>query len=264
MSNDPAVSAHSAHNPFRDPETHYAPPPGEPPEQPEAHYAPPPGPPPAQSDDGQYQPHYAPPPGPPPPDPLDQPNPAEAPPPYSKTPPAFLPETPDTPFITITLPPTPPTYRPLDPPPPCFSTPSPLRVHSHSFAPFRVPSNTSRLADGFQPLYPPELLGKHGISEADWARFLADIRITAQLAEQGMSAVAPYRGTASAIVMRAGNVGRQYDSAFAKTPVDEVRGLLQVWNESAFERRKMRVTLVIRADETNRRREGYDLLVDAL
>ncbi|KZT29965.1 hypothetical protein NEOLEDRAFT_489991 [Neolentinus lepideus HHB14362 ss-1] len=206
---------------------------------------------------------YAPPPGPPPLDSFDEPVPAEAPPPYSKNAPIVFPESPSV-FTTINLPPTAPTYLPLDPPPSCFSTPTPIRIRSRSFVPFRIPSTSSRIRDGFKPFYPPELLAKHGITEGDWGRFLADVRATAQLAERGTSAVAPYRFITGPLLLRAGGVGRQYNAAFAKTPVEEVKGLLDVWNGSAFERRKLRVTLMIRADEANRSREGYDLFVEAL
>ncbi|TFK50031.1 hypothetical protein OE88DRAFT_1600290, partial [Heliocybe sulcata] len=190
--------------------------------------------------------------------------PTEAPPPYSKNAPTVFPENPDVAFATISLPPTPPMHRPLDPPPSCFSTPTPVRIRSRSFAPFRIPSNSSRITDGFKPLYPPELLTKHGITEEDWGRFLADVRSTAHLAEKGISAVAPYRGTTGPLLLRAGGVGRQYDATFGKTPVEEVKGLLDVWNGSAFERRKLRVTLMNRADEATRTRAGYDLLVESL
>lgn len=61
-----------------------------------------------------------------------------------------------------------------------------------------------------------------------------------------------------------GRTGTAYDASFGKTPVEEVQGLIQVWNESALERRKVRVTLRPMNDVQARRREAYELFVEAL
>ena len=61
-----------------------------------------------------------------------------------------------------------------------------------------------------------------------------------------------------------GKMGTAYDASFAKTPVEEVQELISIWNQSAFERRKVRVTLHPRTDVQARRREAYELLVEAL
>lgn len=164
--------------------------------------------------------------------------------------------------------------KPLDPPPECFSSPTPLRIRSHSFSPFRIPSVGKSVQEGFRSLYPsdPNLLGSHGIRTDDWARFISDLGLTARLAVQGISAFSE-RGTATSFSVTGlfGLIGGSrarssglYDAAFVKTPVEDVKSLIAVWNESAFERRKLRVTIVVRSDEAGTSREGYDLVVEAL
>ncbi|KAG2058398.1 hypothetical protein BDR06DRAFT_950945 [Suillus hirtellus] len=155
--------------------------------------------------------------------------------------------------------------KPLDPPPDCFSTPSPPRVKSNDFPPFRIPCAGNHLADGFRILYPSGLLEKHGIQQADWTRFLEDLGVSARLAGQGLSAVGsrvpttprPVRG-----VFGTRATGVTYDSQFARSPRDEVQTLITVWNQSAFERRKLRVTLHITGGLDNR--AAYELFVESL
>ncbi|KAG2139226.1 hypothetical protein DEU56DRAFT_800256 [Suillus clintonianus] len=155
--------------------------------------------------------------------------------------------------------------KPLDPPPDCFSTPSPLRVKSNDFPPFRIPCAGNHLADGFRILYPSGLLEKHGIQQADWTRFLEDLEISARLAGQGLSAVGsrvpiaalPVRG-----IFGARAPGVVYDSQFTRSPRDEVQTLITVWNQSAFERRKLRVSLQINGGVDNM--AAYELLVESL
>jgi hypothetical protein len=194
-------------------------------------YAPPPGPPPSNV-------QYAPPPGPPPPEPVvdDGPSTSEPPPPYTKNPTSSSQVLPLTTSSDIKFgrlsyfPPLPSgADGPLDPPPSCFSSPTPVRIRSRSFEPFCIPSRGSRLLDGFEPLYPPSLLGPHGISAEDWARFLRDVQLAANMAESGVSAVAPNRmGPPRALVKgilggpRSAR-GGPYDQAFVKTPQEEVR-----------------------------------------
>ncbi|KAI6016181.1 hypothetical protein EDC04DRAFT_558885 [Pisolithus marmoratus] len=154
--------------------------------------------------------------------------------------------------------------RPLDPPPECFSTPSPLRIRSHDFLSFTIPSLSDKLLDGFRVLYPCDLLEKHGITRDDWVRFLEDLTIAARLSAQGRSAVGsripptvfPTHGP---FIVRFGVV---YDAVFARSPLREVRALLSVWNEGAFERRKLRVSLHVREDRGEK--SGYYLLVESL
>ncbi|EGO19286.1 hypothetical protein SERLADRAFT_418542 [Serpula lacrymans var. lacrymans S7.9] len=155
--------------------------------------------------------------------------------------------------------------KPLDPPPDCFSTPSPLRVKSHDFPPFRISSLHETLGAGFRILYPSDLLEKHGIGQADWVRFLEDLGMAARLAGQGLSAVGsrvpvtplPTRGIFSS---RASGVA--YDSQFVRTPKDEVQALITVWNQSAFERRKLRVSMHPKGD--GGAKTGWELLVESL
>ncbi|KAG1726030.1 uncharacterized protein EDB91DRAFT_1061870 [Suillus paluster] len=155
--------------------------------------------------------------------------------------------------------------KPLDPPPDCFSTPSPLRVKSNDFPPFRIPCAGHQLADGFRILYPSDLLEKHGIQQADWTRFLEDLGISARLAGRGLSAVGsrvpvtalPIRGIFST---RA--TGMAYDSQFTRSPREEVQTIISVWNQSAFERRKLRVSLQIKVGADTR--AEYELLVESL
>ncbi|KAI6021709.1 hypothetical protein BKA83DRAFT_4286145 [Pisolithus microcarpus] len=142
----------------------------------------------------------------------------------------------------------PPPYS--NPPPECFSTPTPPRIGSHDFPPFIIPSLSEQTCPtAFAVLYPRGLLEKHGITQNDWVRFLEDLIIAARLSAQGRSAVGsrvpatvfPMRG---AFIMSL--VGTAYDAAFARGPLREVEALLGVWNQSAFERRKLRVSLHVR------------------
>lgn len=155
--------------------------------------------------------------------------------------------------------------NPLDPPPDCFSTPTPPRIRSHDFPPFIIPSLADRLPDGFRVLYPRGLLEKHGITRNDWVRFLEDLIIAARLSAQGRSAVGS-RVPPTVFRMRgpfiAGHVGTAYDAAFARGPLREVEALLGVWNQSAFERRKLRVSLHVRDDGD--KKPGYRLLVESM
>lgn len=61
-----------------------------------------------------------------------------------------------------------------------------------------------------------------------------------------------------------GRAGSVYDASFGKAPFDEVNNLINVWNQSAFERRKVKVTLHLMTDEQGNVREGYELVVEAL
>lgn len=221
--------------------------------------------------------HYAPPPGSPPPSqpqpsslplqlPVDEEPPKDAPPPYTAKATDPLPpwSASSTRFedLTHTEHTSDLARLPLDPPPDCFSSPTPLRIHSHSFEPFRIPSRGPSLQAGFYLLYAPDALPKHGISAKDWTRFLQDLGIAARLSAQGLN----IRGAApppSAGFFR-GNTGKAYEAAFVKTPIEEVQGLIDVWNQSALERRKVRVSLKPRLDANGRQREGYDLLVESL
>jgi hypothetical protein len=190
-------------------------------------YAPPPGSPPSRT-------QYAPPLGPPPPDVDDKPSTSEPPPAYTKSPTASniaLPlNNPDIKFERLSsLPALPPGAEgPLDPPPDCFTTPTPIRIRSHSFEPFRIPSRGPRLLDGFEPLYPLSLLQHHGISAEDWAQFLRDVQLAAAMAERGVSSIAPRRPGGPKPIIRgilggpSSARGGPYDQAFVKTPQDEV------------------------------------------
>ncbi|KAF9237710.1 hypothetical protein BU15DRAFT_62914 [Melanogaster broomeanus] len=156
--------------------------------------------------------------------------------------------------------------RPLDPPPDCFSTTSPIRIKSNDFPPFRIPSVGDKLADGFRILYPFNLLDNHGIGQLDWVRFLEDLGVAACLAGKGLNAVGsrasatlhPTRG-----IFPSGVTGAAYDSQFMRSPLEEVHALIGVWNQSAFERRKLKVTLQIKAGDMMSR-IGYELVVESL
>ncbi|KAI6131405.1 hypothetical protein EDD16DRAFT_855361 [Pisolithus croceorrhizus] len=157
------------------------------------------------------------------------------------------------------------TRKPLDPPPECFSTPTPLRIGSHDFLPFMIPSLSEKLTDGFRVLYPHGLLEKHGITRNDWVRFLEDLIIAARLSAQGRSAVGariPTRVFTIRGPFIMSLVGTAYDAVFARGPLREVKALLAVWNESAFERRKLRVSLHVRED--GGKKSDYYLLVEFL
>ncbi|KAI0084632.1 hypothetical protein BDY19DRAFT_987443 [Irpex rosettiformis] len=151
---------------------------------------------------------------------------------------------------------------PLDPPPSCFSTPTLSRIHSRSFEPFRVPSRGQSLVDGFRLLYPRDRLLPHGISVGDWTRFLQDLGIAARLSGQGLT----IRGEPHSPRMGffRGRAGSTYNASFARSPAEEVQELIAVWNQSAFERRKLRVTLHPRTGVQAGRREAFELLVEAL
>ncbi|KAG6379488.1 hypothetical protein JVT61DRAFT_9973 [Boletus reticuloceps] len=139
--------------------------------------------------------------------------------------------------------------RPLDPPPPCFSTPSPLRIRSRNFPPFRIPAVSDKLTDGFRILYPRNILESHGICRSDWVRFLQDLGIAARLAREGLSAIRSHKPITPLIphrIFHLRSLGAVYDGHFARSPVEEVRALLQIWNQCALERRKIRVSLQVR------------------
>ncbi|KIK38917.1 hypothetical protein CY34DRAFT_365605 [Suillus luteus UH-Slu-Lm8-n1] len=177
---------------------------------------------------------------------------SELPPPYTPTsaPPIWEPH-----FIDLSQYSSHVLRKPLDPPPDCFSAPSPLRVKSNDFPPFRIPCAGNQLADGFCILYPSGLLEKHGIQQADWTRFLEDLGISARLAGQGLSAVGsriPITGFPVRGIFSTRATGAAYDSQFTRSPRDEVQTLISVWNQSAFERRKLRVTLQIKGGVDNR------------
>ncbi|KAG9311931.1 hypothetical protein JVU11DRAFT_8192 [Chiua virens] len=156
--------------------------------------------------------------------------------------------------------------RPLDPPPPCFSTLSPLRIRSRDFPPFLIPTVTPSLTDGFRPLYPSNVLEKHGITRADWIRFLEDLGIAARLSSEGGSAVGSRVPITPLITHRAlpsRAFGAVYDGKFARSPLQEVLALIQIWNECAFQRRKISVSLQVHPTDSNGR-EYYALLVESL
>lgn len=115
----------------------------------------------------------------------------------------------------------------------------------------------------------------HGIAQGDWTRFLLDLGTTARMAAQGLSVrgggavtatggVGAGGGGGRLLKLAVGNRGTVYDAAFVKTPVEEVQSLVNVWNESALVRRKVRVSLHPKVDAGGRQKEGYDLLVEAL
>ncbi|KAF9226020.1 hypothetical protein BS17DRAFT_749311 [Gyrodon lividus] len=157
--------------------------------------------------------------------------------------------------------------RPLDPPPNCFSTTSPLRIKSNDFPSFRIQSVGDKLTDGFRILYPSNLLERHGISQPDWVRFLEDLGIAACLSGEGLSAVGsrvpvtplPARG----VFPSRATTGATYDSHFMRTPLEEVHVLIDVWNQSAFERRKLKVTLQTKPGDAMNN-GGYELVVKSL
>ena len=154
---------------------------------------------------------------------------------------------------------------PLDPPPECFSVPSPLRIRSHDFPSFRIPSLSDKLIDGFGILYPRALLEKHGITREDWVRFLEDLTIAARLSARGLSAVGS-RVPVKPLLTRGPFImwlpGTVYDAPFRRSPLEEVKALIAVWNESAFERRKLRVTVQVRVEMG--KKAGYDLVIESL
>lgn len=156
--------------------------------------------------------------------------------------------------------------RPLDPPPLCFSIPSPLRIRSHDFPPFRIPAVSDELTDGFRVLYPYDVLERHGIGRADWVRFLEDLGIAARLSEEGMSAMGsrvPVAPLLAHHIFPSRSLGAVYDARFARNTAEDVRALIQMWNQCAFERRKLRVTLHVRSIGTSRKM-GYALVVESL
>ena len=89
-------------------------------------------------------------------------------------------------------------------------------------------------------------------------RFLQDLSIAARGSDVRGLPASPQRQSCFR-----GNAGTAYAAAFRKTPLEEVQALVNVWNQCAFERRKVRVTLHARVDARGRR-AGYDLLVQAL
>ncbi|KIP02274.1 hypothetical protein PHLGIDRAFT_303824 [Phlebiopsis gigantea 11061_1 CR5-6] len=253
----------------------------------DAMYSPPPSSPPNETSTGE--PSYAPPPGSPPttnhtsnpaqpfspggeqyivvglgPNGSEVPTTTEPPPPYtakaSDPPPSWAASPTQLQDITSSAPALPPTHLPLDPPPDFFSTPSPPRIRARSFAPFTIPARGHTLDGGFALLY-ADALRAHGIAPAHWARFLQDLQAVARLALQGRDLRGARPKTTGLAV--GSTRGRVYDAAFVKSPLEQVQGLLEVYNGSAWERRKVRVTLRMQTDEGGRG-GGYGLLVEAL
>ena len=156
---------------------------------------------------------------------------------------------------------------PLDPPPECFSTSTPLRIRSRAFAPFRIPSRGTNLSGGFRLLYAPDVLSRHGITAKDWVRFLQDLAIVAKSAPLPVAPPPSPKSTSPPsplIGWLRGRAGSVYDAAFGKSSLDEVTNLINVWNQSAFERRKLKVTLHLKSDDRGNIKEGFELLVEAL
>ncbi|EKM53062.1 uncharacterized protein PHACADRAFT_175484 [Phanerochaete carnosa HHB-10118-sp] len=232
-------------------------------------YTPPPGPPPSQT----HAVHYAPPPGLPPPQQYLQTAPSGADPASTEPPPPYTAKASD-PLpswaqasasvrdLSARYPIFAPDHVPLDPPPPFFSTPSPRRIRSRSFAPWTVPSRGRNIADGFPVLY-NDVLKTHGIAEDDWARFVRDLQVAARLSLLGLNMRGERQRRASLSGGILGSVrGRAYDAAFVKSPLEQVDQLVQIYNGSAWERRKVRVTVRMQFAESGR--ERYELLVEAL
>ena len=157
---------------------------------------------------------------------------------------------------------------PLDPPPECFSTSTPLRIRSRAFAPFRIPSRGTNLSGGFRLLYAPDVLSRHGISARDWVRFLQDLAIVARSAPLPVAPIPTPKSSSppSPLIgwLIRGRAGSVYDATFGKSSLDEVTNLINVWNQSAFERRKLKVTLHLKSDDRGNILEGFELLVEAL
>ncbi|KAI0338356.1 hypothetical protein BDW22DRAFT_706973 [Trametopsis cervina] len=110
---------------------------------------------------------------------------------------------------------------PLDPPPACFSTPSPRRIRSQSFAAFHIPLRGTRITEGFRLVYAPDDFASHGISAEDWTRFLQDLGIAARISLQGVLPRTDLIG---------GRAGTAYDAMFKSTAVEAVQDLINVWN----------------------------------
>ena len=235
--------------------SYYAPPPKSPSDPQSQHFLPPPGPPPTAPYTAQSPVMYA---G------IDTPPHDEPPPAYTRNATDHLPAWSSIEFTDLTASGSPSDLArlPLDPPPSCFSTPTPPRIRTHSFESFRIPSYDQSLLGGFQLLYRHGQLSPHGISAEDWKRFLQDLGIAARLSTQGLSMRGNVQPPRAGFIR--GKMGTAYDASFAKTPVEEVQELISIWNQSAFERRKVRVTLHPRTDVQARRREAYELLVEAL
>ncbi|KAI0696617.1 hypothetical protein BC835DRAFT_1414166 [Cytidiella melzeri] len=228
-------------------------------------FSPPPGSPPAtEPPSPQFQPPQGSPPSSLPPTTTAEAADTELPPPYTRKTSDPLPAWSSVEFTDLTDSENPSDLvrLPFDPPPACFSTPTPPRIRSRSFEPFQIPSRGQSLAGGFRLLYPHGQLSPHGISSEDWIRFLQDLGIAARLSSQGLSVRGNVQPQRAGFIR--GRMGTAYDASFGKTPVEEVQDLVDVWNESAWERRKVRVTLRTRNDVQARRREAYDLLVEAL
>ncbi|PSR76374.1 hypothetical protein PHLCEN_2v8470 [Hermanssonia centrifuga] len=228
-------------------------------------YAPPPGLPPTEG-----RPEYAPPDTPPitvyPNPPPSENSRSDPPPPYTAKAtdplPAWSAPTPRFTDLSASARATDLLHLPLDPPPSCFSTPTPVRIRTRSFEPFRIPSKGGTLSDGFRLLYPSDELGPHGISDEDWGRFLSDLAIAARTASQGLSVMSTSPPPRTSFLR--GKAGTIYDSAFGKSTVVEVQDLIHVWNQSAFERRKVKVKLQNKTGPDGRTKDGYELLVEAL
>jgi len=101
----------------------------------------------------------------------------------------------------------------------------------------------------------------------DWADFLLGVDLAIATAGQPNKSLQSTKHLGPFVIgglAGRGFAGRQYDAAFAKTALEEAMAIIAVWQDSAFNRRKLRVSLHPRTAADGRNPSGMDLLVEAL
>ena len=91
--------------------------------------------------------------------------------------------------------------------------------------------------------------------------------MAARLSNEGLSPIRSHAPVAPSFIYRifpSRTLGAVYDGHFARSPVGDVRALIQIWNECAFERRKVRVRLEIRPSGRSGGKRNYALAVESL
>ncbi|TFK52374.1 hypothetical protein OE88DRAFT_1644074 [Heliocybe sulcata] len=137
--------------------------------------------------------------------------------------------------------------NPLDPPPPSFSRQTPQWVTYEQFPMMVTLGLGKELGDGFAELPPPSALQphpfqRHDVQEADWHRFLGDIKAAGKLTlgENIISNVAP-------MTMHIGLTGMLVTKAIEnkqrQNKQDPCGMLVDAWNNYFFRPRRLEVVL---------------------
>ncbi|KZT23391.1 hypothetical protein NEOLEDRAFT_1049519, partial [Neolentinus lepideus HHB14362 ss-1] len=135
----------------------------------------------------------------------------------------------------------------LDPPPPSFSRPVPQYVAYEPFPTMVTLGLGKDLGDGFMEMPPPSVVqphpfARHDVQEADWLRFLADIKAAGKLStrENVTAAVLP-------MTMNLGLTGMLVSKGIQNRQIKKKQEpcgrLVDAWNSYFFLPRRLEVIL---------------------